>query len=202
MLNVSRIFVGIANGIAHAVLSKDLEASEARGFISNHVVPHASTNSPVTSLSGIITPRGTEGGDHAILSPGADATVDGTHTAESNFTKATFQEERSLTMEEGVFILQSAGIRGELVFENEANGQTVTEVFRTFDTEAGTGLHTGFHREGIRGVETITIGVSIQILEARINDTVELNISSESRTGKSAKNGNCSKSLFHFDLFL
>ena len=100
-------------------------------------------------------------------------------------------------MEEGVFIFKSTGIGLELVFENEANRQTVTEIFRTFDTEAGAGLHAGFHRELVFRIEAITINVSTQVLEARINETVELNISSKSRTGKSAENGDSSQSLFH-----
>lgn len=105
-------------------------------------------------------------------------------------------------MEQKAGRIQSTGIGTELVFKDEANRQAVAEIFRTLEAEAGAGLHAAFHGKLINGVMASEIGVSTQILDTRINDTVELNISSESRTGKSAENGNCSKSLFHFDLFL
>ena len=101
-----------------------------------------------------------------------------------------------------IFISQSTGVARELAFQDEADRNAVTKIFRALEAEAGTGLHAGFHGELVDGIRAHSVAVSIQILKARINNTVELNISSESRTGKSAKNGNCSKSLFHFDLFL
>ena len=50
-------------------------------------------------------------------------------------------------MEEVVFVLQSTGVGVKLIFEDEANRQTVAEVFRAPEAETGTGLHAGLHFE-------------------------------------------------------
>ena len=182
--------------ITHAVLSKHLEAGEARGFIGNHVVPHTGAHGPSTSLSGVVTPGCAKDGHHTVLGPGAHATVEGTDTAESNLTETTLQEEARFTIEQHVVVNTGVGL--DAVFQNETNRQTVTEVFRALKTEAGAGGHTGFHREGIEiAVGGGGISVAVDILKTRVNDTVELNVSSESRAGESTENCNSSQSLFH-----
>ena len=64
-------------------------------------------------------------------------------------------------------VVQYTRIGLDAVFKDEANRQTVAEVFRTLDAPAGAGGHTGFHREfGNRIVIKLVAGVGI----ADIND--------------------------------
>jgi hypothetical protein len=151
-------------------------------------------------LVGVAAPVGSaEGRENANLSPGAGTAVDRTDLAEGQFTEAALNEERSFTIKERVVV--SAGVSGEAIFQNEANREAVAEIFRAFEAEAGAGLHAGIHAKGVGSISG-TVQINVAVGQTFVNDTVELNISSESRTGKSAENGNCSKSLFHFDLFL
>ena len=107
----------------------------------------------------------------------------------SGYTETTLQEEARFTIEQHVVV--NTGVGFDAVFQNETNRQAVTEVFRALKAEAGAGTHARFHREGIEvavDASLVGVGITVKILQTRINDTVKLNISSES--------------LFHFDLFL
>ena len=103
-------------------------------------------------------------------------------------------------MEQKARRIQSTSVGAELVFENKPNRQAVAQIFRALKTKAGTGLHTGFHRESVHSIGACNVGVAVQVLNTSIDDTVELNVSGESGTGKSAENCNSSQSLFHFQI--
>ena len=199
------VFYALVIRVTHAVLSVYRKAGKARSFVGNHVVPKTGSTENRVSLSGVATPGGTEGGHHAMLSPRGGATVDRAHTAESDLTEASLQEERCFTTEEVIVVFQGTVIAVELVFQNETNRQSVAEVFRALKAEAGTGLHTGFHRELVNRINALTgsvdIHVAAQITNTGIDNTVELNVSSQSGAGESTKNCNSSQSLFH-DFYL
>jgi hypothetical protein len=151
---------------------------------------------PGTCLSGVVAPGRTEDGHHTVLGPGANATVEGTDATEGDLTEAALNEEARFTVEHDVVVNTRIGL--DAVFEDEDNRQAIAEVFSTLDAPAGAGGHTGFHREGIEiAVGGGGISVAVDILKTRVNDTVELNVSSESRAGESTENCNSSQSLFH-----
>ena len=181
--------------IAHSVLSIHREAGKRRGLVGNHVVPGTGADREGAGLSRVVGKARAEGRDHAVLGPGALTAVERTHLAEGDLTEAAFEEQARFTIEEHAAVVASVGVKA--VFENEADRQAVAEVFRALQAEARTGSHAGLHLEGIRGVDVGHIGVDVGIQKARINDTVELNVSGQSRAGKRAESGDSSQSLFH-----
>ena len=120
--------------------------------------------------------------------------------AEGDLTKTALQEQARFTIEEHA--LFSAVIGGKAVFQNEADRQTVAQIFRALEAETGTGRHARFHRERIGGIHIRGVGIKVSVEQARIDDTVKLNVRSQSGTGKSAENGDSSQSLFHVDLLV
>ena len=102
-----------------------------------------------------------------------------------------------------IAIRERAVVRVELVFEDKADRQAVAEVFRALKAETRAGLLAGLHFEFVNSIITGggSVAIKMRITQTRINDTVKLNVSSESGTGESTENGNCSQSLFH-DFYL
>ena len=121
---------------------------------------------------------------------GALALVEGTDAAESELTEAAFNEEHRFTIEHSVAAVLTV-IKREAVFENEADRQTISEVFRALQAPAGAGLLAGFHGEGVN-VVTLAVHINVVVLQTGINNTVKRHISSDGGAGKSAENSNCS----------
>ena len=143
----------------------------------------------------VSTPIGSAKGiNHADRSPGRLTVVDRTDTAHGELTKTALKEETRFTIEHHA--LFSTVIRSETVFENEADRQAIAELFSALETPTGAGSLTRLHFKGI-SVFTKTVSVNVVVTNTRIDDTVKLNVSSESGTGKSAENCNSSQSLFH-----
>ena len=110
IFNACQAVITVVNLVAHAILREDLEAREVWGFVGDHIVPHAATNSPVAGLSRVVTPGCTKGGNDAVFTPRGNPTIDRAHSTECEFAETALQEKGSFTMEEGVLILESAGV--------------------------------------------------------------------------------------------
>ena len=123
--------------------------------------------------------------------------VEGGHTTESNFTETTLLEKAGFTVEHNFGLIFGTVVSVETVFENEADRQAVTEVFRTLDAPTGARLHAGIHREGVLVCDAGLVHIDVGVVQTQVNDTVELKVSSESGTGESTENCNSSQSLFH-----
>ncbi len=137
----------------------------------------------------------TKGINHADRSPGRLTVVDRTDTAHGELTKTTFDEEARFTIKQDIFTFTTS-IGGEAIFKNKTNRQAIAKILGTFEAPTGTGSLTRLHFKGI-SVFTKTVSVNVVVTNTRIDDTVKLNVSSESGTGKSAENCNSSQSLFH-----
>ena len=104
------------------------------------------------------------------------------------------QEEAGFTIEHYAV---GTGVGIKTIFKDEANRQTVTQVFRALDAPTGAGAVTGIHREAVDILDSAVVHINVGIVQAKVNDTIELNVSSKSGTGESAENCNSSQSLFH-----
>ena len=104
-------------------------------------------------------------------------------------------------MEEAGALVESAVVSLEAVFKVEANLVAVAEIFRALQAEAGAGVLTGTHAEAVgRGLAV----VDLRPVETEVNETIELNVGSESRAGKGTENGDGSERLLehlHFLIF-
>ena len=101
-------------------------------------------------------------------------------------------------MEEAGALVESAVVSLEAVFKVEANLVAVAEIFRALQAEAGTGVLTRGHGEAVGRGRAV---VRLRSVETEVNDTVELNVSSESRTCEGTENGDGSERLLEHDLF-
>ena len=102
-------------------------------------------------------------------------------------------------MEEAAALIKGTVVSVECVFKHETNRIAVAEVFRTLQAETGTGVLTGGQGELI-GLDTIGI-FRVGPVHAEVDETIELNVSSESRASKGTENGDSGESLLEHDLF-
>ena len=180
-------------GVGEGVLSGHADAGEARGLVRNHVVITGTVQTEVAELGGVVAPAGAH--RHVVVQvEGTQTRGERTHTAESERTEVTLNVQLSFTIKELAVGAESARVTGEAVFENEAHLVAVAEVFRALQAEAGTGVLARFFRNLVGRDGTV---IEVLIVEAEVDLTVEGNVSSHSRTGKRAENGDSSESLFH-----
>ena len=90
-------------------------------------------------------------------------------------------------MEEAAALIKGTVVSVECVFKHETNRIAVAEVFRTLQAETGTGVLTGGQGELI-GLDTIGI-FRVGPVHAEVDETIELNVGSESRAGKGTESG-------------
>ena len=74
----------------------------------------------------------------------------------------------------------------------------VAEIFRALQAEARAGVLTGTHAEAVGRGRAL---VDLRPVETEVNETIELNVSSESRASKGTENGDSGESLLEHDLF-
>ena len=179
----------------HGVLSRQLEAGEGRRHITEHVVVTSKTSTRRTlhraKAIGIAdSRRSTENAHRAAIGQ------EGVHTAGVQRTEVARDIEGGFTTEDTAILPHLAGVRIKTVFKHEANLETIAEVFSALDAPAGTRGPTGGHFSLVR---RDVIHVRVRIGQARVDATIEGHVSSHSRTGEGAENGDSNKSLFHVE---
>ena len=104
------------------------------------------------------------------------------------------------TAEEVAALVERAVVCLKAVFKHEADLVAVAEVFHALDAEARAELTGVFHRELVDVVNAGGVGIGMDVGQAQVNQTVDLNFSCGSGAGgsKSPGEGKCDKSLFHF----
>ena len=112
--------------------------------------------------------------------------------------KALRNEEVRFTAEEAIALTERAVVDRKAVFEHEADANAVAEIFDALEAEAVAGLVAGSHGEGVSSGLGRIIRIGVNILDADVDDAVDGHVSGHGRTRKSAEDGECSKSLFHF----
>ena len=117
---------------------------------------------------------------------------------EGEFAEGAANEEVRFTAEETATLSDRAVVERKAVFEHEADAHAVAEVFNALEAEAAAGLVAGRHGEGVGSVLARLTRIGVKILDADVDDAVNGYVSGHGRTRKSAEDGECSKSLFHF----
>ena len=188
---------GLRLRLTHAVLSVNRDAAEGRSRVSDHVVVNGRRCEDRTGLSGVVAEGRAEGGNRTNLTPGRRTLDDRAQLTESNLTEAALNEQRSFTIKERVGGTERTVVNVEAAFKDEADLGAVTQIFNALEAPAGTGLVAGLHFKLIGGVNTLAVLVKMRVDQTGIDHTIERDISSESRTGESAENSDCSNCLFH-----
>ena len=182
---------------AEGILSVSVEARKVRGLVGDGVV-HAGAAHIVRAEFNSVGPRSAEGREIAEKTVGAVGAVKGAEMTEGEFAEGAANEEVRFTAEETATLSDRAVVERKAVFEHEADAHAVAEVFNALEAEAAAGLVAGRHGEGVGSVLARLTRIGVKILDADVDDAVNGYVSGHGRTRKSAEDGECSKSLFHF----
>lgn len=172
------------------VLGVDLEARKIRRDIGQHVViTRIETGAPEQALVTDITPTSAERVEVAN-GIGASRTIEDANAARGQRTEVARYKEVGFAVKKLIRGLESAVVRVEAVLKNEADLHAIAEVFSGLQTKAvARGVARGHFELG----DIILIGnvsINIGIANARVDTTIELNISSLSGESNCAENGN------------
>ena len=199
-LAFNAIFV-IGNAGVERVLSMHLEAGEGRRRVHDRVVILRVVAGHHGLVAADFVPARREGGNRATHQTGRTGRARHLgQTAELERTGSTRDVERGFTTEETAVIVERAIVSLEAVFEHETDLNAVAEVFFTLQAETGTGVRAGVHRELVSGIVNTVVGVDI--VDAEVDDAVDRNVSSKSRTSEGAEDSESSKSFFSFQFSL
>ena len=199
-VSIAGILTGISNvrvgglGVAlEGIHDGTLQVAERRGLISQGVVIAAISRAGGALLVADETVGRREGGHIAEIAERAVIRRDGAKAAGIQGTVGTRDVHLSFTAEEAVILAGGilaggAVIRIEAGFEDEANLR-VADVFRTLQTPAGAGGHTGIHGERVGGTGSV-IQILVGVDKTRINAAVQRDGRfSKSRSRESAEKG-------------
>ena len=175
------------------ILSSQLQTSETRGLINNHVViTVGGSKAPNIAVAAV---EGFNVAEHVIRTEGRRNAAE---TAKSDRAERAGERQTGFTAEEAAALTHRAVVTIEAAFELEAHLIAVAEVFRTLQAPAVARIPTGLHIERIDSLFARILRVDV--FEAGIESAVKRHVSSHCRAGKSAENGERSKSLFHFEI--
>ena len=177
----------------------NLEASEIRRNIRDSVVETGPAISRHILLTDRVAPTRGEGRSLTEKSVRTIGTGELTDATEGQSTKVTLQINLRFTTEETATVVDRTVVGIKTVFKNKTHLHAVAEIFRTLQTEAGTRIHAGAHREAVTSIFVGDITVRVLIVKTVVDQAVKRDVGSDRRAGKSADGGHSKQRLLqHF----
>ena len=176
--------------VLEGVLARHLEAREFGRLIGDHVVVDVAGRKTEDVVVAAVKAVAHDVDDVV----GARGARERAHAAEREGAEAAFERDARFAVEQLVFGVHRARIRGKFVFEVEGDLHAVAEVFGAGDAEARGFVHRRFHRERVFG--GFAAHLAVREHEAGVDAAEDGNVGCLSG-GEDGTEGEENKTLFH-----